>query len=49
MTDLHVEKNTLKRSKETFLYVMMNIENPLKNENHLHMLKRKTLHIISLG
>ena len=49
MTDLHVEKNTFKRSKETFLYVMMNIENPLKNENHLHMLKRKTLHIISLG
>ena len=49
MIDLHVEKNTLKRSKETFLYVTMNIENPLKNQNHLHMLKRKTLNIISLG
>lgn len=49
MTDPHVEKNTLKRSKETFLYVMMNIENTLKNQNHLHMLKRKTLNIISLG
>ena len=48
ITDLHMEKNTLKRSKETFLYLMMNIENPLKNENNLHMLKRKTLNIISL-
>ena len=47
MADLHVEKITLERPKEKFLYVMMNIS-PLKSENQLLTLNR-TLTIISLG
>ena len=43
-----VEKITLERPEETFLYVMTNIISPLISQNQLHTLNR-TMTIISLG
>ena len=45
MTYVHVEKITLERPKETFLYVMMNITSPLKSQNQLHTLNRTLTYI----
>ena len=39
MAYVHVEKITLERPKETFLYVMMNITSPLKSQNQMYTLR----------